>query len=100
MKWGMLVLITYDVSTEDSAGKTRFRKVAKECVNYGQRVQNSVFECLLDSSQVLVLKKRLLSLIDEKKDSLRIYYLGNNYQSKIEHYGVKDSYDPEGILMM
>lgn len=100
MKWGMLVLITYDVSTEDSAGKTRLRKVAKECVNYGQRVQNSVFECLLDSSQVLVLKKRLLSLIDEKKDSLRIYYLGNNYQSKIEHYGVKDSYDPEGILMM
>ena len=81
----MLVLITYDVSTEDSAGKTRLRKVAKECVNYGQRVQNSVFECLLDSSQVLVLKKRLLSLIDEKKDSLRIYYLGNNYQSKIEH---------------
>ena len=100
MKWGMLVLITYDVSTEDSAGKTRLRKVAKECVNYGQRVQNSVFECLLDSSQVLVLKKRLLSLIDEKKDSLRIYYLWNNYQSKIEHYGVKDSYDPEGILMM
>ena len=96
----MLVLITYDVSTEDSAGKTRLRKVAKECVNYGQRVQNSVFECLLDSSQVLVLKKRLLSLIDEKKDSLRIYYLGNNYRSKIEHYGVKDSYDPEGILMM
>ena len=93
-------MITYDVSTEDSAGKTRLRKVAKECVNYGQRVQNSVFECLLDSSQVLVLKKRLLSLIDEKKDSLRIYYLGNNYQSKIEHYGVKDSYDPEGILMM
>lgn len=96
----MLVLITYDVSTEDSAGKTRLRKVAKECVNYGQRVQNSVFECLLDSSQVLVLKKRLLSLIDEKKDSLRIYYLGNNYQSKIEHYGIKDSYDPEGILMV
>ncbi len=96
----MLVLITYDVSTEDSAGKSRLRRVAKECVNYGQRVQNSVFECLLDSSQVLVLKKRLLSLIDEKKDSLRIYYLGNNYQSKIEHYGVKDSYDPEGILMM
>lgn len=96
----MLVLITYDVSTEDSAGKTRLRKVAKECVNYGQRVQNSVFECLLDSSQVLVLKKRLLSLIDEKKDSLRIYYLGNNYQSKIEHYGIKDSYDPEDILMV
>ena len=96
----MLVLITYVVSTEDSAGKSRLRRVAKECVNYGQRVQNSVFECLLDSSQVLVLKKRLLSLIDEKKDSLRIYYLGNNYQSKIEHYGVKDSYDPEGILMV
>ena len=96
----MLVIITYDVNTQNSAGRKRLRKVAKECVNYGQRVQNSVFECLLDSSQVLVLKKRLLSLIDEKKDSLRIYYLGNNYQSKIEHYGVKDSYDPEGILMM
>ena len=96
----MLILITYDVNTETKEGRRRLQKVAKQCVNYGIRVQNSVFECLLDSSQVLVLKKRLLSLIDEKKDSLRIYYLGNNYQSKIEHYGVKDSYDPEGILMM
>ena len=69
----MLVLITYDVSTQDKAGKTRLRKVAKECVNYGQRVQNSVFECILDASQTLILKDKLLSLIDEETDSLRFY---------------------------
>ena len=79
----MLVLVTYDVSTQDKAGKTRLRKVAKECVNYGQRVQNSVFECVLDSSQALMLKDKLLSLIDEEKDSLRFYYLGNKYQTKV-----------------
>lgn len=66
----MLVLITYDVSTIDGAGKARLRKVAKECVNYGQRVQNSVFECILDASQLLLLKDRLVSLINEKEDSL------------------------------
>ncbi len=74
----MLVLITYDVSTQSAEGKTRLRKVAKECVNYGQRVQNSVFECILDASQLLLLKDRLVSLISEKEDSLRFYYLGNN----------------------
>ena len=67
----MLVLITYDVSTQSAAGKSRLRKVAKECVNYGQRVQNSVFECILDASQLLLLKDRLVSLINEKEDSLR-----------------------------
>lgn len=96
----MLVLITYDVSTQDATGKSRLRKVAKECVNYGQRVQNSVFECILDSSQLLLLKDRLVSLINEKEDSLRFYYLGNNYQAKVEHFGSKASYEAEGILMI
>ncbi len=96
----MLVLITYDVSTQDAAGRTRLRKVAKECVNYGQRVQNSVFECVLDASQLLVLKDKLVSLIDEKEDSLRFYNLGNNYQKKVEHFGNKISYEAEGVLMI
>lgn len=96
----MLVLITYDVSTQDAAGRKRLRKVAKECVNYGQRVQNSVFECILDASQLLLLKDSLVSMIDEKEDSLRFYYLGNKYQTKVEHFGVKTSYEPEGTLMI
>lgn len=96
----MLVLITYDVSTQDNAGKTRLRKVAKECENYGQRVQNSVFECILDSSQTLRLKDKLLSIVDLEQDSLRFYYLGNNYKAKTEHFGAKESYDAEGILMI
>lgn len=96
----MLVLITYDVSTQTAAGKTRLRKVAKECVNYGQRVQNSVFECILDASQLLLLKDRLVSLINEKEDSLRFYYLGNNYRTKVEHFGSKTAYDAEGTLMI
>ena len=96
----MLVLITYDVSTQNAAGKTRLRKVAKECVNYGQRVQNSVFECILDASQLLLLKDRLVSLIREDEDSLRFYYLGNNYKTKVEQFGCKISYDAEGTLMI
>lgn len=96
----MLVLITYDVSTQTNEGKKRLRKVAKECVNYGQRVQNSVFECVLDSSQALMLKDKLMSLINMKEDSLRFYYLGNKYQSKIEHFGVKTTYDPESTLII
>lgn len=96
----MLVLITYDVSTQDAAGKTRLRKVAKECVNYGQRVQNSVFECILDASQLLLLKERLVELINEKEDSLRFYYLGNKYRTKVEHFGIKTSYEAEGVLMI
>lgn len=96
----MLVLITYDVSTQNASGKTRLRKVAKECVNYGQRVQNSVFECVLDASQMLRLKDHLVSLIDENEDSLRFYYLGKNYQTKIEHFGCKTSYDAEVTLII
>ncbi len=96
----MLLLVAYDVSTQDGAGKKRLRKVAKECVNYGQRVQNSVFECVVDASQALVLKDKLVSMIDKEQDSLRFYYLGNKYDTKIEHFGVKSTYEPEGILMV
>ncbi len=96
----MLVLITYDVSTEDTKGKGRLRKVAKQCVNYGQRVQNSVFECVLDPGQCKLLKAQLLKIIDLDKDSLRFYYLGNQYKSKIEHYGTKRTIDQEGTLIL
>ncbi len=96
----MLVLITYDVSTEDSKGKARLRKVAKQCVNYGQRVQNSVFECVLDPGQCKLLKASLLEIIDIEKDSLRFYYLGNQYKDKIEHYGVKETFEQEGVLIL
>lgn len=96
----MLVLITYDVNTEDAAGRKRLRDVAKLCVNYGQRVQNSVFECLLDQAQYALLQSRLLAAIDPQKDSLRFYRLGNNYQSKIEHFGAKATYEPEGLLLI
>lgn len=85
----MLVLITYDVNTETAAGKSRLRKVAKQCVNYGRRVQNSVFECILDQAQCIQLKHTLEELIDEKVDSLRFYYLGNHYSAKVEHIGVE-----------
>ena len=84
----MLVLITYDVNTETAAGRSRLRKVAKQCVNYGRRVQNSVFECILDNAQCLMLKASLIDIIDEEVDSLRFYYLGNKYQTKVEHVGV------------
>lgn len=85
----MLVLITYDVNTETASGKRRLRKVAKQCENYGRRVQNSVFECILDQAQSVVLKQSLIDIIDENVDSLRFYYLGNKYQTKVEHVGVE-----------
>ena len=85
----MLVLITYDVNTETVSGKKRLRKVAKQCENYGRRVQNSVFECVLDQAQSVVLKQSLIDIIDENVDSLRFYYLGNKYQTKVEHVGVE-----------
>ena len=84
----MMVLITYDVNTEDAAGRKRLRQIAKQCVNYGRRVQNSVFECILDNAQCIVLKEILTDIIEEEKDSLRFYYLGNNYQTKVEHIGI------------
>ncbi len=95
----MLVLITYDVNTESSNGKKRLRNVAKVCVNYGQRVQNSVFECLLDPAQLCIVKDKLLKIIDTDKDSLRFYNLGNKYKTRIEHYGVNLSYEPEETLI-
>ena len=96
----MLVLITYDVNTETAAGKKRLRLIAKQCVNYGQRVQNSVFECVVDAAQCKALQNKLVSLMDEKTDSLRFYYLGNNYKNRIEHFGAKAAYEPEGVLMV
>ena len=84
----MLVLITYDVNTETAAGRKRLRKVAKQCVNYVRRVQNSVFECILDNAQCVTLKSILADIIDGSVDSLRFYYLGNKYQTKVEHMGV------------
>lgn len=96
----MLVLITYDVNTEDAAGRKRLRQIAKQCVNYGQRVQNSVFECLLDAAQCRVLQAKLCKIMDQERDSLRFYYLGNRYENKIEHFGAKQTYEPEGLLML
>lgn len=80
--------------------KARLRKVAKECQNYGQRVQNSVFEIDVDYGTFLKVKEQLLNLIDEGKDSLRFYYLGNNWKRRVEHFGAKETYDPEGLLFL
>lgn len=96
----LLVLITYDVNTQTSQGRARLRKVAKQCMNYGQRVQNSVFECVMDAAKAREVKEKLIKIIDEEKDSLRFYYLGNNYKTKVEHIGAKESYDPEGPLII
>jgi CRISPR-associated protein Cas2 len=96
----MLVLITYDVNTETEAGRKRLRKVAKQCINYGQRVQNSVFECVMDAAKCRQVKAVLLDIIDQEKDSLRFYYLGDNYKTKVEHYGTKTSFDVEGNLIL
>jgi CRISPR-associated protein Cas2 len=85
----MLVLVTYDVNTETAAGRKRLNKTAKKCLAYGQRVQNSVFECVLDSVQFLRLQHELDEIIDTEKDSLRFYNLGNNYKSKVIHLGTK-----------
>ncbi|EGD49246.1 CRISPR-associated protein Cas2 [Ruminiclostridium papyrosolvens DSM 2782] len=96
----MMVLITYDVNTESEGGKKRLRRVAKQCVNYGQRVQNSVFECVMDAAKCREVKNKLEKIIDKEKDSLRFYYLGNNYKSKVEHIGTKESFDVEGTLII
>jgi CRISPR-associated protein Cas2 len=88
------------VSTETSAGRKRLRQVAKTCVNYGQRVQNSVFECILDAAQHRLVKDKLLKQIDLEKDSLRFYLLGNNYKDKVEHYGAKPTFDVTDPLII
>ena len=96
----MLVLITYDVNTETKAGRTRLRKVAKQCVNYGQRVQNSVFECSLDNAKLIEVQHLLEGLIDKNVDSLRFYILGNKYKNKVIHIGVKPSFDVNDPLII
>jgi CRISPR-associated protein Cas2 len=96
----MMVLITYDVKTDTAEGRTRLRKVAKACGNHGQRVQNSVFECLLDPAQWVMLRNTLVGLINQNEDSLRFYFLGSKWKHRIEHVGAKPTYDPEGPLMV
>ncbi len=85
----MLIVVTYDVSTETPGGRARLRKVARQCQNYGLRVQNSVFECEMDEAQFVAFKSSLLKLIHEDEDSLRFYRLGNAYHNRVEHYGNK-----------
>lgn len=96
----MFVLISYDVNTEDKEGRSRLRRVAKECENYGQRVQNSVFECFLDAAQLYMVKNKLVKIIDNSKDSLRIYSLGNHYKEKVECFGVRDSIAQDEPLIL
>ena len=96
----MLVLITYDVNTETVAGRSRLRKVAKQCTNCGQRVQNSVFECNMDAAKCRQVKAILEEIIDKDKDSLRFYYLGDNYKNKVEHIGAKPGFDVTETLFI
>ena len=96
----MMVLITYDVNTETAEGRKRLRKVAKQCQNYGQRVQNSVFECIIDPARLAQLKDTLVKIIDIEKDSLRFYYLGDEWRKRVEHVGAKPGMDLEGTLMV
>lgn len=96
----MLVLITYDVRTEQAGGRKRLRRIAKLCQDYGQRVQYSVFECLIDPAQWTCLRQRLIDEMDEEEDSLRFYFLGSNWKRRVEHIGAKPTYDPEGVLLI
>jgi len=96
----MFVLVSYDVSTTDAGGPKRLRKVAKACQDYGQRVQFSVFECIVDPAQWAVLKQRLIDEIDQKADSLRFYYLGSNWRRRVEHIGAKKGIDQQGPLIV
>jgi CRISPR-associated protein Cas2 len=96
----MFVIVSYDVATDEGKGQRRLRRVAKACQDYGQRVQYSVFECIVDPAQWAILKERLTSEIDTDKDSLRFYYLGSNWQHRVEHIGAKASIDQEGPLIV
>lgn len=96
----MFVIISYDVNVTSEGGAKRLRKVAKECQNHAQRVQNSVFEANLDYSKFLKLKAKLLKLIDEDCDSLRFYYLGNDWKKRVEHIGANKGYDSEGVIII
>lgn len=96
----MMILVTYDVNVETTAGKRRLRRVAKSCTRYGQRVQNSVFECVVSMSDYLTLKKELLEIIDEDHDSLRMYHMGSQYSSHIESFGVDNHTDIDGVMIL
>lgn len=96
----MLVLVTYDVNTETPESRNRLRHVAKLCESYGQRVQKSVFECLVDPAQWATLRQRLINEINLQQDSLRFYFLGKNWKRRVEHVGAKPAYDPEGPLIV
>lgn len=96
----MMVLVAYDVNTQTRQGRARLRRVARECKNFGQRVQNSVFECEVDPAQWAGLRFRLLDIIDGDKDSLRFYFLGANWRRRVEHHGAKEAYDPDGPLIV
>jgi CRISPR-associated protein Cas2 len=96
----LYVIIAYDVNTQTALGRKRLRQVSKVCVNFGQRVQNSLFECSIDYGTFLKLKNNLEAIIDKQTDSLRYYYLGNNWERKVEHVGAKPSYNPEGTIII
>ena len=96
----MMILVSYDVATTTAEGRRRLRHVAKACLNHGQRVQNSVFECLLANDQWVAFRSELLQLADLKRDSLRFYFLGNEWQRRVEHHGAKTTVDPEGPLLI
>jgi CRISPR-associated protein Cas2 len=96
----MMVLVTYDVSTMEAAGRKRLRRVARACESWGQRVQNSVFECLVEPAQWERLKAQLLERIDGEEDSLRFYYLGSTWRNRVEHHGAKTTPDPEGVMLV
>lgn len=95
-----MVLVTYDVSTETALGRKRLRHIARMCCNVGQRVQNSVFECLLEPAQFTALRQRLSDEIDKEQDSLRFYMLGKTWKGRVEHIGAKPTYDPEGPIIL
>ena len=96
----MMVLVTYDVNTEDRSGQKRLRRVARLCVNHGQRVQKSVFECVLDGALWTSFRAKLVAEIDDRHDSLRFYFLGDNWQRRVEHVGAHETYDPEAPLLV
>lgn len=96
----MMVVVAYDVKTETAAGAKRLRRVAGVCEDYGQRVQNSVFECWVDPAQWTQLRQGLVDIIDPDEDSLRFYFLGSNWKPRVEHVGAKAGYDPEGTLIV
>ena len=95
-----VIVVAYDVGTETAAGRRRLRRIAKICQNYGQRVQNSVFECLVDAALWVTFRARLVAEIDPHTDSLRFYFLGDNWKGRVEHIGAKPTYDPQGSLIV